>query len=160
MKILNSLLLDSLSSQAKENSRLRKNLNLHASYDEPSQRLLNAMEPGSYIRPHRHLQDAKPECFIGVRGKLALIIFNEQGDIDKAFIFGPDEDNFGADLPSDIWHTVVSLKTGSIFFETKQGPYTPICKNDMAPWAPEEGTSEAISYLAKLANILVAVSSQ
>jgi cupin fold WbuC family metalloprotein len=71
MKILNSALLADLTAQAQANPRLRQNLNLHADYDEPCQRLLNAIEPGSYIRPHRHLTDPKPECFIGIRGRLA-----------------------------------------------------------------------------------------
>jgi cupin fold WbuC family metalloprotein len=150
MKILNSDLLADLTMQAKENPRLRQNLNLHADYDEPCQRLLNAIEPGSYIRPHRHLTDPKPECFIGIRGRLALIVFNDDGDIEHVFPFGPNEENVGADLPPGIWHTVVCLEQGSVFFETKPGPFVPITKKDMAPWAPEEGSPEAQNYLGEL----------
>lgn len=150
MKILAHSLLDELSRQAKDNPRLRKNLNLHEDYEEPCQRLLNAMEPGSYIRPHRHRRDPKPECFIGIRGKLALIIFNDEGGIENVFPFGPNEDHAGADLPPGIWHTVISLEKGSVFFETKPGPFIPIYKKDMAPWAPEEGSLEAMVYLNEL----------
>ena len=60
IKILDSDLLDSLAEKAKDNPRLRQHCNLHDSYEEPSHRLLNAMEPGSYLRPHRHFIDAKP----------------------------------------------------------------------------------------------------
>jgi cupin fold WbuC family metalloprotein len=130
--------------------RVSAKTSTHADYDEPSQRLLNAMEPGSYIRPHRHLRDPKPECFIGIRGRLALIIFNDEGDIDHVFPFGPNEENAGADLPPGIWHTIVCLEKGSVFFETKPGPFVPIFKKDMAPWAPEEGSSEAQLYLGDL----------
>lgn len=150
MKIIDSALLADLSAQAKLNPRLRTNLNLHGSYDEPSQRLLNAMEPDSYIRPHRHLRDPKPECFIGIRGKMALLTFHDDGIIKKIVPFGPTEDVVGADLPPGIWHTVVCLEKGSIFFETKPGPFNPITKKDMALWAPEEGSLEADSYLASL----------
>jgi len=147
MKIINTALLADLSTQAKASPRRRKNLNLHASYDEPCQRLLNAIEPGSYIRPHRHLRDPKPECFIGIRGRLALIVFDDEGNIAHVFPFGPGGANVGADLPPGIWHTVVCLEEGSVFFETKPGPFVPIYKKDMAPWAPEEGSREAADYL-------------
>ncbi len=155
MKILDSGLLNDLSLQARENPRLRKNLNLHADYNEPSQRLLNAMEPDSYIRPHRHLRDPKPECFIGIRGKLALIIFDDDGEIAHVFPFGPNEESAGADIPPGTWHTVVCLEKGSIFFETKPGPFIPIYKKDMAPWAPDEGMRlDAQAYLNDLVGIV------
>lgn len=150
MKILNTELMANLSMKAKQNPRLRQHLNLHGSYDEPSQRLLNAIEPGSYIRPHRHLTDPKPESFIGIRGRMALLTFHDDGNIEKALCFGPKEETVGVDLPHGIWHTVISLEVGSVFYETKPGPFNPINKKDMAPWAPEEGTPEADSYLQKL----------
>jgi len=150
MKILDVNLLDSLTGQAKESPRLRKNLNFHADYNDPSQRLLNAMEPGSYIRPHRHLSDPKPECFVGIRGRLALIIFNDDGEIEGIFPFGPCEEIAGADLPPGIWHTVICLESGSVFFETKPGPFNPIHKKDMAAWAPEDDSLEVNAYLNDL----------
>lgn len=101
MQIFNSELLRSLSEQAKKSPRLRKNFNLHASYEEPSQRLLNAMEPGSYIRPHRHLTDPKPESFVGLRGRFALVAFEEEGQVEKVCLFGPREDAAGVDLPPE-----------------------------------------------------------
>jgi cupin fold WbuC family metalloprotein len=156
MKLLDNALLDDLTEQARVNPRLHKNFNLHASYAEPSQRLLNALEPGSYIRPHRHLRDPKPECFLGIRGKLALIVFNDEGIVEGIFLFGPNEECAGADLPSGIWHTVVSLEAGSIFFETKPGPFIPIYMKDMAPWAPEEGSLEAMDYLNELKSRVLA----
>lgn len=153
MKILDFDLLDLLTAQAKDNPRLRHNLNLHDSYEDQSQRLLNAMEPGSYIRPHRHLMDPKPECFIGIRGKLALLIFNDEGGVENVVFFGPNGRIAGADLPSGIWHTVICLESGSVFFETKPGPFNPICRKDMAPWAPAEGHLEAVTYLQQLINL-------
>jgi cupin fold WbuC family metalloprotein len=155
MKTINKALLDSLSEQAEGNSRLRKNLNLHKSYDEPSQRLLNAMEPDSYIRPHRHLRDPKPECFVGIRGRMALLIFNDNGGIDRVIPFGPFEEVAGADLPPGVWHTVVCLEKGSVFFETKPGPFNPTTRKDMASWAPEEGSFDSESYLASLKSMVL-----
>lgn len=150
MKILDNQLLAEISAQARGNPRLRQNYNLHASLDDPCQRLLNAMEPGSYIRPHRHLTPPKQEGFVGVRGRLAAFIFDRQGNVIDVVLFGPREAACGVDLPEGVWHTVVSLESGSVFYETKTGPYVPISADDMAPWAPAEGSAEAEKYLESL----------
>ena len=150
MKIINDELFAALSGQAAANSRRRQHLNLHADYQEPCQRLLNAMEPGSYIRPHRHLTDPKAECFLGLRGRFALILFDDEGHIQKILPFGPHEENAGADLPPGVWHTVVCLAPRSVFFETKPGPFNPLTKKDLALWAPEEGSPGAATYLQSL----------
>lgn len=146
MKLIDTKLLTWLSSQAAENPRLRQNLNIHDSHDEACQRLLNAVEPGSYIRPHRHLTFAKPESFVGLRGRIALLIFDDGGEVIQIVPFGPQEDVAGADISCDTWHTVVSLEAGSVFYEAKPGPFDPSHKSDMANWAPEEGSLEATAY--------------
>jgi len=150
VKIISKQGLDELTAEARDSPRLRKNLNLHASYDEPCQRLLNAMEPGSYIRPHRHLRDPKPECFIGVRGRMAVLLFRDNGEVDRIVRIGPEEENYGLDIPPGVWHSVVCLEKGSVFFEAKPGPFNPSHKKDMASWAPEEGSPEAGTYLEDL----------
>jgi len=157
MKILDSALFAELSAQAKETPRLRKNYNLHSSYEEPCQRLLNAMEPGSYIRPHRHLAVPKPECFVGLRGRMALVLFDDAGTVQSLHPFGPHEKNIGADIEPGTWHTVVCLEAGSVFFETKPGPYRSIDSSDLAPWAPAEGSPEVECYLGDLVARLLAL---
>jgi cupin fold WbuC family metalloprotein len=155
MKIIDNHLLQKLSDQAKQSSRLRQNYNLHDSYSDPSQRLLNAMEPGSYIRPHRHLGHPKPEGFVAVRGRLALLTFDDQGMVEQVFLMGPNGAVLGVDLPCGVWHTVVSLEEGAVFYETKPGPYQPIQPLDLAPWAPEEGSLGAGVYLEQLKQIII-----
>jgi hypothetical protein len=54
------------------------------------------------------------------------------------------------DLAAGVWHTIIALEAGSIFFETKPGPYVAMVDKDFAPWAPAEGSSEATTYLARL----------
>jgi hypothetical protein len=68
--------------------------------------------------------------------------------------FGPKEPVFGVDLPCGVWHTVVSLEEGSVFYETKPGPYQPIQQMDLAPWAPEEGSLRAGDYLDQLKKMI------
>lgn len=151
MVVIDRAAMDELIASARANPRRRAHRNLHSSYDEPSQRLLIAMEPDSYVRPHRHLADAKPEAFIALVGRLALLTFNDEGKVVSATRLGPGEDAVAVDLPEGIWHTVVALESGSVFYETKPGPYNPIQAKDMAPWAPLEASAAVPAYLASLA---------
>lgn len=154
MRIIDDNLLDAVSTAAGSSSRLRKHYNLHTRYDEPCQRLLNAVEPGSYIRPHRHLTPPKPETFVALRGRFAALIFSDSGDAEQVIPFGARGGTAGVDVPAGAWHAIVSLESGSVFFETKPGPYEPLSDKDWAPWAPAEGSAEAPAYLAKLEEIV------
>lgn len=155
MQIIDDPLLDELTTRARQSPRRRMNHNLHASYAEPCQRLLNAMEPGSYVRPHRHLTPPKPECFLAVRGRLAALIFTDDGIIERIIPFAAGGDTIGVDIPAGVWHAILALESGSIFFETKPGPYFPPSDKDFAPWAPAEGSDEAAAYLAGLEGAVV-----
>ena len=150
MKIINQGILDGLSREAAESDRRRKNLNLHEQYDDPCQRLFNAVEPGTYIRPHRHIDPPKPECFLAVRGRMALIVFDAHGEIEEIVPLGDGHNAVAIELPSGLWHTLLALEPGSVFFETKPGPYVPMSDKDFAPWSPAEGSPEAQTYLADL----------
>ncbi len=150
MKVINNKVLDRLSLEAAESPRLRKNLNMHDEYTDVCQRLFNAMEPGTYIRPHRHVDPPKAECFMAVRGKMALVVFDDLGEIKHVVPFGDGYDVTAIDLPSGQWHTLIVLKPGSIFFETKPGPYAPLSDKDFAPWSPAENSPEVAQYLLEL----------
>ena len=142
--------LADLSRQADDSERLRKNLNLHEDYEDPCQRLFNAVEPATYIRPHRHTTPPKPECFLALMGLMALVLFDDQGTITEIVPFGAGTEVVAVDLPAGCWHAIVSLESGSVFFETKPGPYAPVSDKDFAPWAPAEGSSAARDYHAAL----------
>jgi cupin fold WbuC family metalloprotein len=81
MKIFDAQYLDGLTVQAKVSPRLRQHRNVNQSYQEASQRFFNAIEPGSYIRPHRHASDPREELLIAVRGLMALVTFDDQGAV-------------------------------------------------------------------------------
>ena len=136
--------------------RLRQNLNLHADYADPCQRLFNAVEPGSYIRPHRHADPPKPELFLAVRGRFGLLLFDADGRVVEAEPVAPDGPCVAVEVPPGLWHTIVALEPGSIFFETKPGPYIALSDKDFAPWAPPEGSDESLDYLARLHAALAA----
>lgn len=156
MKIITHKVLDQLSHEAYGSERLRKNLNLHDDYTEPCQRLFIAMEPGTYIRPHRHTEPPKPECFMAVRGKMALLVFDDDGEVKQVIPFGHGYDALAIDLPPGKWHSFVVFEPGSVFFETKPGPYVALSDKDFAPWAPEENSPEVGNYVAALTEIAAA----
>lgn len=151
MKIINRQLLDKVTAAAKENPRRRKNWNIHPADDFPAHRLLNAMEPQSYIRPHRHLDPLKDETFMIVRGRLGILIFTDDGAVTAKVLLATDGENLGVDIPAGVFHTAVSLAEGTIFFEAKAGPYIPLTDAEKPSWAPEDGVA-ADAYLMALKN--------
>src|SRR3954452_23947422 len=110
---------------------------------DPVHRLLNAVEPGTYIRPHRHLDAAKAETAVVVAGAVGVLVFDDAGGISEKRRLSPDGSNVGVEMPAGVWHTFVALEPGSVFFETKAGPYVPLKPEEMAPWAPAEGAHQA-----------------
>jgi cupin fold WbuC family metalloprotein len=150
MRFIDQPLLDQLTSEARQSPRLRKNFNLHATDDYPCHRLFNAMDPGSYIRPHCHADPGKDETLLVMRGKLGIIAFDDSGAVTLTRIIGEDTDALAADIPHGVFHTAICLAPGTIFFEAKAGPYRPLTENEKAPWAPDEGSAEAREYLKNL----------
>ena len=150
MKIIDRQLLDTITAQAAENPRRRKNYNLHPSDDFCCHRLLNAIEPESYIPPHRHLETVKDESFVILRGKLGIITFDENGTVMEKTVLSAEKETLAVDIPHGVFHTAVSLEKGTVFFEAKAGPYRPLNEDEKASWAPADGNCEAASYLAGL----------
>ena len=139
LKIINKELLKELTSKANANERKRANYNFHEREDDSVQRFFNALEPGTYIRPHRHSGSDKWELIMALSGSLLLIVFDDQGRILSRTKLGT-LDAIGMEIPENTWHTVVSLENGTTMFECKRGPYKPTKENDFAPWAPTENS--------------------
>jgi cupin fold WbuC family metalloprotein len=154
MKAFDAQYLNDLTRQAKNSQRLRQHRNIHQNYQDACQRLFNAIEPGSYIRPHRHATEPREELLIAIRGSMALITFDHQGSVTGILRFGFEKQGSdlaaGAEVASSIWHTVVALEPGSVLLEVKAGPFDPNQPKDLAPWAPEEGSSMAQGYLQEM----------
>lgn len=149
-RLLDNRLLDRATAAARDAARGRRNLNLHADDAERCHRLLNAIEPGSYVAPHRHLDPAKDEAIVAVRGRLGCVLFDDDGTIAGTAVLAPGGERFGIDLPHGAFHTVIGLDPGTVFFESKAGPYLPLADEERAAWAPAEGSPDAAGYLAAL----------
>jgi cupin fold WbuC family metalloprotein len=150
MHIITQDMLDMVSGAARDSSRRRRNYNFHAGDEAPCHRLLNAMEPDSYIPPHRHLDPEKDETMIVLRGRLGVVFFDGEGNIRETALLAPGGDAMGVNIPHGDYHTVVCLESGTVFFESKAGPYRPLTPEERPHWAPGEGSSEAAGYLAGL----------
>lgn len=151
--IIDTALFDSITAQAAAAPRRRKNHNFHGSNDAPCHRLLNAIEPDSYVPPHRHAAADKDETILAVRGKLGMVFFDEDGKVTSQTVIQPGGPAVAVDIPHGTYHTVVALAAGSVFFEAKAGPYQPLTAEERATWAPEENAAEAAAYLEKLKSL-------
>lgn len=154
IRLISQELLHRVSIEAKASSRLRKNLNFHQLDESLCHRLLNAIEPDSYIPPHRHSDPEKDETIILLQGRLGVVFFNERGKVTQAAILSPGDDAVGVNIPHGAFHTLVSMESGTVFFESKAGPYRALADDERAPWAPGEGSDESAAYLAELRKIL------
>jgi cupin fold WbuC family metalloprotein len=152
MKQIDSALLDSLTGQAVKSPRHRAHFNLHPELTDPVQRLCIAIEPGSYVRPHRHADPETGEVLVALRGSLAILLFDEKGKVLERLAIAKNGLIPAAELPRNTWHTLVSLESGTVFFEVKQGPYKPIAETNFVSWAPAEGDSGAALFLSWFRN--------
>lgn len=139
MKRLDQALLDQVVSAARSAPRQRSNYNFHPALDDRVQRFINAMEPQTYVRPHRHDSAHRWEMFLIITGRAVVLTFSDHGEVltrTELCATGPVR---AVELPGDTWHTLVSLETGTVLFEIKEGPYEAVSDKNFAAWAPQEG---------------------
>jgi cupin fold WbuC family metalloprotein len=157
MIIINRELTAGVSEEAKKSARLRKNLNFHIDLADPVNRMLNAFEPGTYVRPHKHESPDKCEMFLILTGKALAIQFDDAGAILEHIVLDNSQGMYGVEFPPRTWHSIISLVSGTVLYEVKPGPYTPINDKNFAPWAPAEGSSEAATYLASILEFCLSI---
>jgi cupin fold WbuC family metalloprotein len=147
-------IVDAKSADAKSNPRKREILVLHRGDSDLMQRMLNALEPGSYIRPHRHNAPPRPETLVLLRGSLCFAPFLQDGTPDtENFIFLNQQGALAVDCREGVWHTFFAVEPHTVIFEVKPGPYDMATDKEFANWAPAENAADAPSYLARLEQI-------
>ncbi len=127
--IITQALLDNLTAQAKASPRLRMNLDLRNSSSDSSQRMLNAIEPGSSMPIHRHRNSS--ETVMCLRGRLREVFYNDNREVVEVIELAPDSDCVAINIPLGQWHTIESLESGTVLLECKDGPYEPLGEEDM-----------------------------
>jgi len=147
---LNRELLEGAIAASHSSPRRRVIQPLHRRESATLQRMFNAVQPGSYIPPHRHLDPPKAESWIVLRGALAFFTFDDQGAIGECLEIRAGGELFGVDLEPGVYHTFFALEPDTVVYEVKDGPYSPDSDKAFPDWAPREGTPEAGAYLARL----------
>ena len=127
--IINSEILDDLTAKAKGCERLRMNFDLRTSSDDTSQRMLNALEPGTVVPIHRHPSTA--ETVIIVRGKVKEILFDECGNVAQEILMEVGGDCPVLQIPAGQWHSIEALESGTVIFEAKDGAFAPLREEDI-----------------------------
>lgn len=146
--IIDQKLLDDLSAQAKANPRLRQALDLRTTPDDKSQRILNAVEPGTVLPIHRHMSST--ETIVVLRGKVVQHYYNDKGEKTASYVLAPYPStlsNYSNIAPEHVeksepiacamsvpvgqWHALEALEEGSVIFESKDGEYQPLTKEDI-----------------------------
>ena len=139
MMKIDNILLDKLTAQAKESPRLRMNMDLRNSSADSSQRMLNAIEPGSVVPIHRHQKTS--ETVVVLRGCVVEEYYDDAGVLVESFVLGdchvadaPRNDVpmvYALNIPAGQWHTLRALESGTVILEMKDGAYEPIGAEDV-----------------------------
>ena len=127
--IITEELLDELTVKAKENPRLRQSMDLRNSPEDQSQRMLNALEPGTVLPIHRHR--ASSETVVILRGKIEWVFYDDNGNETERVLL--DEDGWPRmlNVERDRWHSLVCLEEGSVIYESKDGAYRPLQEDEV-----------------------------
>lgn len=127
--VIDNRALDQLSEQAKSNPRLRQAMDLRNSPEDLSQRMLNALEPGTVMPIHRH--HASTETVVILRGKIRWIFYDDHGKETERFTLDANGEPRMLNVEKDRWHSLECLESGSVLYESKDGPYHPLEEDEI-----------------------------
>lgn len=127
--ILDGSVLDDLTERAKNSPRLRMNLDLRNGPEDLSQRMLNALEPGTVLPIHRHHDSS--ETVVIVRGKIQWVFYDDNGNETERVVLDANGEPRMLNVEKDRWHSLVCLESGSVLYESKDGPYHPLEEDEI-----------------------------
>ena len=127
--IIDQQLLDELTAFAKESPRLRMNRDLRNSSFDQSQRMLNAIEPNSFVPIHRHRKSS--ETVVVLRGHLRETFYDSERQVISVHDLIPGGDIMALNIPMGQWHTAEAMESGTVILEMKDGVYEPIGPEDI-----------------------------
>lgn len=122
-------ILDELTRQAKDNLRLRQAMDLRNSPEDGSQRMLNALEPGTVMPIHRH--HGSSETVVILRGKIKWFFYDNDGKETESVILDANGEQRMLNVERDRWHSLACMESGSILYESKDGPYHPLEEDEV-----------------------------
>ena len=127
--LITQQLLDELTAKAKASPRLRTAFDLRTTPNDNSQRILNAVEPGTILPIHRHRTST--ETIVVLRGRVRQSYYDDHGNVTATFELAPQSAIVGMSVPVGQWHALESLESGTVILETKDGAYAPLTDEDI-----------------------------
>lgn len=127
--VISDSLLNDLTKAAQGSPRLRMNYDLRNSAEDKSQRMLNALEPGTVVPIHRHSKSS--ETVVVLRGRVRQNYYDADGNLTDSWIMESSSLCVGCQIPIGQWHNTESLETGTVIFESKDGPWEPQADSDI-----------------------------
>ena len=149
VKLLTRSLITMLCDEALASDRKRKNYNFHE-HAETVQRFLNVLQPGTYVRPHRHVRPGSVngfEFFLVLQGSIGMVLLDDDGNVLRCEKLEARGEQYGIEIPEGIYHTLVVLEPNSVILELKEGPYQPAVDKDFLQRFPVEGRVECGDYV-------------
>lgn len=147
-KLISDEFLDNLLAKAGESPRRRSHHNFHESPESAVQRLCIGLQPGTYVRPHRHPESNKWEMMIILRGSVRVLLYDETGVVESVVTLSDGEaDSKGIEIPAGKIHSVQPIGGSAVILEFKEGPFKPSGPANFAEWAPGEGDVDVPDYL-------------
>lgn len=132
---------------SRESERLRIILPVHREQDAKVQRMINFLQPGTYIRPHKHPLDHATESLVLIQGSILFYTFDENGIELTKNELNTKPLPAVIDIESQVWHSFFVLKEDTILFECKKGPYNAETDKIFAKWSPEEGSNSVEEWM-------------
>lgn len=134
---------------SRESERLRIILPLHRKQNESVQRMINFLQPGTYIRPHKHPLEHASESLILIQGSIRFFTFDEDGDVLTENEIQSKPTPGVIDIEPQVWHSFIILEEDTILFECKKGPYDAETDKIFAEWSPEEGSDDVEGWMKR-----------
>jgi len=149
LSLIDHELLAAANAASRKSPRKRISQPLHKHAGDRLQRMINSLQPGTYIRPRRHASD-RAESLVVLAGSIVYVTFDDEGRVRERLRLAAGSDRVGVDTEGGIYHCFAALEPDTVLFEVKLGPHDPETDKEFASWAPEEGTDGAEVYLEGL----------
>jgi len=135
---------------SQKSDRKRMILPIHRKQEAEVQRLVNFLQPGTYIRPHKHPLDHATESIILLKGSIRFFTFDDEGRVITDQVVSSTPIPGVLDIEPNVWHSFLVLEEDTILFECKKGPYNAATDKEFAEWAPKEGDQTAEKWMNQL----------
>jgi cupin fold WbuC family metalloprotein len=135
---------------SRSSERLRMILPVHRKQEAKVQRIVNFLQPGTYIRPHKHPLPHASESIVLLKGSIRFFTFDDEGEVITDTILNAAPVPGVVDIEPETWHSFLVLEEDTVLFECKKGPYNAKTDKEFAKWSPEEGSGKSAAWLKKL----------